>query len=105
MSSSTTSGIAAKQWKTSWNALEDKLARDNYDTWAPQMKRQLESENLFGFVDGSRIAPNSLPMPANTPYGDRLVAAEHQVTYETGLRKTGAILEPSTKPNKFSDSR
>lgn len=79
-------------WLASWGAQIDKLNHDNYDTWVPLMRRHLESNNWFGFIDGSRTSPESIRQPANTPYGDLLVAKEHLDAYNTNVAKVSAAI-------------
>lgn len=61
----------ASTYKNFHGAHEELLTKNNYELWAPVIKRELEGCDLWGFIDETRVSPERLP--ANSPSSDQLL--------------------------------
>lgn len=62
-------------YKNHHGGYNELLNRDNYDVWAPTMKRELQGRDLWSFCDNTREEPAALPPNASAT--ERLL---HRVT-------------------------
>lgn len=67
---------------------EELLTKNNYEMWAPNIKRELEGKDQWGYLDGTRTAPT--PLPANSPATDQLLFMTIQNQYRTELSTAGS---------------
>lgn len=53
-------------YKNHQGGYEELLSRENYDMWAPIMKRELQGKDQWGFCDGTREEPEALDATATS---------------------------------------
>lgn len=58
-------------YKNYHGGYEELLTKENYELWAPIMKRELEGRDHWGFINGTRTAPD--PLPPNSPAAEQLI--------------------------------
>lgn len=81
---------AANTYKTQHGSHEELLNKNNYETWAPIMKRELQGRDMWGFIDNTRTAPE--PLDPAAPATDVLLYRQQARDHRAELSATGSAI-------------
>lgn len=84
-------------YKTYHGNYEELLTKNNYELWAPVIKRELQGKDQWGFIDGTRPAPE--PLPPNSPISEQLLYRNETREHRADVSATGSyIFNACSKP-------
>ena len=84
------SRVAVITYRNYLGSQEDLLTKDNYDFWAPVIKRELQGKNRWTIVDGTVTAPAALGPAAAV--ADILLHDHNTRQYHSDKAATGAYI-------------
>lgn len=82
--------MSRSTYKNHHGGHEDLLTKDNYELWAPIIKRELEGADQWGYIDETRTAPE--PLPVASPATDQLLFRTVLKEFRSEQSATGSYL-------------